>query len=224
VPANQYLNFRGSKASTSRGSAPFLPLYLDRYDADTIRFYLAAIMPETGDSEFSELDLIRRNNEELLSTWGNLANRVLTFAYRNFEQRVPDHGELTDADRSLVEQGDVMLEDVGRSIAACRFREGLQRALAYAQEANRYLNQQAPWQSIKADHAAAGRAVYSALAAIEALKVGLYPYVPFSSQRLHAMLGHTGRAEDGGWKAERPQPGAALREPAPLFRKLEAPE
>jgi methionyl-tRNA synthetase len=224
VPANQYLNFRGSKASTSRGSAPFLPLYLDTYDADTIRYYLAAIMPETSDSDFSEADLIRRNNEELLSTWGNLANRVLTFAYRNFDQRVPDPGALGDADKALIDAGDAMIEEVGRGIAACRFRDGLRAAMAYAQEANRYLNDNAPWQALKTDRDSAARSIYTAIAAIEALKVALYPYIPFSSARLHAMLGHAGTIADGGWQSRRPEAGAALNEPSPLFRKLETPE
>ncbi len=52
-------------------------------------------MPESSDSEFSEDDLVRRNNEELVSTWGNLVNRVLTMTYRNFDGQVPDPGELT---------------------------------------------------------------------------------------------------------------------------------
>jgi methionyl-tRNA synthetase len=149
---------------------------------------------------------------------------VLTFAYRNFEKRVPDPGELAPDDHRLLDLGDTMLEEVGRSIALCRFREGLQTAMAYAQEANRYLNQNEPWQAIKGDRPAAGRAIFTALGAIEALKVGLYPYVPFSAQRLHAMLGHAGAVQDRGWRSERPRAGSALNEPAPLFRKLETPE
>jgi len=100
VPANQYLNMGGGKASTSRGTAPFLPVYLERYDPDTLRFYLSAIMPETSDSEFSDEDLVRRNNDELVSTWGNLVNRVLTITYCNFGGKVPDPGTLRDADKA----------------------------------------------------------------------------------------------------------------------------
>jgi methionyl-tRNA synthetase len=221
VPANQYLNFGGAKASTSRGTAPFLPDYLERYDADTIRYYLAAVMPETSDSEFSEADLVRRNNEELVSTWGNLANRVLTMTYRNYGGRVPDPGELQENDRTLLRQGEEMLASVGESIAACRFREGLRTALGYAQEANRYLNQEEPWKTRESDPAAAGRALYTALGAIEALKLALYPYLPFSSQRLHAMLGHDDNIDAGGWSVSLPAPGAALRQPEPLFKKLD---
>ena len=223
VPANQYLNFGGWKASTSMGTAPFLPDFLGRYDADTLRFYLAAIMPESSDSEFSEDDLVRRNNEELVSTWGNLVNRVLTITYRNFDAKVPDPGELTDADTALLNQGQEALAAVGESIGACRFREALRGALAYAQEANRYLNQEEPWRTRTTDPSAAARALYTAIGAIEVLKVAFYPFVPFSSQKLHEMLGHHGDIDAQGWQAARPVPGTALHNPQPLFKKLDPP-
>ncbi|HEY7269675.1 MAG TPA: methionine--tRNA ligase, partial [Dehalococcoidia bacterium] len=193
VPANQYVNFGGAKASTSLGTAPFLPAYLGRYDADTIRYYLSAIMPETSDAEFSEDDLIRRNNEELVATWGNLVNRVLTQVSRHFDNSVPEPGRLRSADQELLAHGDDMLTAVGESIAACRFRQGLQAAFRYARDANAYLDTEAPWKAIsdgRRDDAA--RALYTVLGAIEALKVALYPYLPFSSGELHAMLGHEG--------------------------------
>jgi methionyl-tRNA synthetase len=221
VPANQYVNFHGSKASTSLGTAPFLPLYFERYDADTIRYYLAAIMPETSDSEFSDEELVRRNNEELVSTWGNLVNRVLTITYRTFEGRVPDSGVLREQDEALLAQGNEALDAIGAAINACKFREGLRAALAYAQEVNRYLNAEEPWNTRKTDPAAAARSLYTALAAIEVLKVAFYPYLPFSSEKLNQMLGHTERLDAGRWEAVRPQPGAALQEPVALFKKLD---
>jgi methionyl-tRNA synthetase len=224
VPANQYLNFGGAKASTSRGTAPMLPLYLEKYDPDAIRYYLSAIMPETSDAEFSEDDLIRRNNDELVSTWGNLVNRVLTMTYRNFGEKVPEPGTLQEADRTLLEQGQEALRAVGESIAACHFREGLRAALAYAQEANRYLNQEEPWKTRESDPPAAARALYTAIGAIEVLKVALYPYLPFTAQRLHAMLGHDGPVEATGWSAVVPVAGTPLQKPEPLFQKLDPPE
>ncbi|HLF72267.1 MAG TPA: methionine--tRNA ligase [Dehalococcoidia bacterium] len=221
VPANQYLNFGGGKASTSLGTAPFLPEYLGRFDPDTLRYYLSATMPESDDSEFSDDDLVRRNNEELVSTWGNLVNRVLTITYRNFDGRVPDPGELRQTDEDLLTAGETMLASVGASIGACKFREGLRGAFAYAQEVNRYLNQEEPW---KADLESAARSLYVAINAIDALKLALYPYLPFTSAKLHKLLGH-GRSEigDDGWVTERATPGRPLQPPEPLFKKLDAP-
>jgi methionyl-tRNA synthetase len=224
VPANQYVNFQGGKASTSLGTAPFLPDYLQRYDVDALRYYLSAIMPEASDSDFSEVDLIRRNNEELVSTWGNLVNRVLTITYRNFDGKIPEPGQLLDSDQTLLEAGKAALAAVGESINACRFREGLRNALNFAQEANRYLNQEEPWKTRETDKAAAGRALYTAIAAIEVLKLAFYPYLPFTSERLHQLLGHENTIEAQGWQGILPQPGTPLQQPEPLFKKLDVPE
>ncbi|MGD0765611.1 MAG: methionine--tRNA ligase [Dehalococcoidia bacterium] len=223
VPANQYLNFGGGKASTSRGTAPFLPDFLARYDPDALRYYLAAIMPESADSEFSEADLIRRNNDELVATWGNLAHRVLTFTYRRFDGRIPEPGELDADSRALLARAQVALDEVGGNIALCRFRAGLSAALALAQETNRYLDDKAPWKTIAADRQAAATALYTALAAINALKTALYPYLPFTCDRLHGYLGFDGDVAAGGWQTVLPPPGQALREPQALFKKLEPP-
>jgi methionyl-tRNA synthetase len=224
VPANQYLNMGGGKASTSRGTAPFLPVYLERYEPDTLRYYLSAIMPETSDSEFSDEDLVRRNNDELVGTWGNLVNRVLTITYRSFDGRVPEPGTLLESDRALLDGGAAMLESAGASLAACRFREALRTALAYAQDANRYLNQEEPWKTRESDPLAAARALYTAIGAIEALKLAFYPFLPFTSQRLHAMLGHDDDIGAKGWTQTLPIAGTRLQRPEPLFKKLELPE
>ena len=221
VPANQYLNFGGAKASTSRGTAPFLPTYLARYDPDPLRYYLAAVMPETADSEFSEADLIRRNNDELVATWGNLAHRVLTFTYRRFEGRVPQPAELDGQSRQLLERAEVVLEEVGSQIGLCRFRAGLAAALGLAQEVNRYLDDKAPWKTISEDQEGTATALYTALAVINTLKIALYPYLPFTCQRLHGYLGYDGDVAGGGWRAELPPPGQSLREPTALFLKLD---
>jgi methionyl-tRNA synthetase len=222
VPANQYLNFMGGKASTSLGTAPFLPAYLERYEPDSIRYYLAAIMPETADAEFSEEDLVRRNNEELVATWGNLANRVLTLTFRNFAGLVPESGDLTAGDHALLAKGDEMLAAVGESIAACHFKQGLQTALRFAQETNRYLDQEAPWKAVSEGRKEdAARALFTALCAIEVLNQALYPYLPFSAADLHLMLGHDGPIDEGGWRPRRPRAGAAMHQPKALFRKLE---
>jgi methionyl-tRNA synthetase len=224
VPANQYVNFKGGKASTSRGTAPFLPAFLERYEPDTIRYYLAATMPELQDSSFDEADLIRRNNDELVATWGNLAHRVLTFTVRNFDGRVPAAGDLRESDRELVDAGEAMLQQVGSEIGLCRFRAALQTALAYAQRLNQYLDEQAPWKAIKGDRDGAGRSLYVAIQGINALKTALYPYLPFSSQILHGYLGFQSDVQDDGWQAGEVPEGQELTAPQPLFRKLDAAE
>jgi methionyl-tRNA synthetase len=221
VPANQYQTIRGSKASTSARLAVWVPDFLSRYDPDALRYHLAATMPETSDSDFTWADFVRRNNDELVATWGNLVNRVLTFAYRNFDRSVPQPGELTDADRALLARAEQALSDTGEQISLCNFRAGLDAAMAGAREANRYVEENAPWKLIKEDRERCATVLFTAIAAISGLKVAFSPYLPFTSQTLHGYLGNEGPVQAAGWRLQMPTAGQPLAEAQPLFKKLE---
>jgi len=221
IPANQFITMSGSKASTSQNWAVWIPDYLTRYDPDPLRYTLAAQMPETGDSDFSWGEFLRRNNDELVATWGNLVNRVLTFTVKNFDGEVPEPGPLEAEDRQLLDAAHSALDAVAASIEAVHLRQGLQQAMALAQEANRYLDRTAPWQSIKEDRQAAGRSLYTALNVIAVLRTALAPYLPFSCAALNGYLGEERTIEEQGWQVQALQPGTALQKPKPLFKKLE---
>ena len=247
VPANQFLNLEHKKFSGSRGWAVWMDDMLDEYDPDPLRYYLTVVMPETRDSNWQWDGFVRRNNDELVATWGNLVNRALTFAYKRFDGKVPTPGPLTEADTrilGLVESG---FETVGELIAACKFRAALNEVMGLAREANRYLEEKGPWFQIKEDREAAGTTIYVALRVIDSLKVLFAPFLPFSSERLHQYLGYEGTLfgrqyvetfrEAGGrvhealcyddsqatgrWEPSDLPPGRPLRKPAPLFKKLE---
>ena len=221
VPANQYQTVRGSKASTSRRLAVWVSDYLSRYDSDALRYYLSVSMPETSDADFSWADFVRRNNDELVATWGNLVNRVLSFAYRNFDRAVPTPGELTAADSALLSRAEQAIADAGENIGLCRFRAGLESAMAVAREANRYVEENAPWKLIKEDRERCATVLYTAVGVINGLKTALYPYLPFTCQQLHAYLGSEGPVDAAGWRFVIPQAGQPLAEPKPLFKKLD---
>lgn len=222
VPANQFQTIRGSKASTSRRLAIFVPDFLSRYDADPLRFYLASTMPETSDSDFTWGDFLRRNNDELVATWGNLVNRVLTFAYRNFDRAVPQPDELTTEDRTLLARAERAIAETGEHIALCNFRAGLEAAMAGAREANRYIEDNAPWKLLGDDPRRCATVLYTAIGALSGLKVAFSPYLPFTCQTLHGYLGNEGPVQASGWQFRAPKPGQPLAEAEPLFKKLEA--
>lgn len=221
APANEFLNLEGRQFSTSRNWAVWLPDYLERFPPDPLRYHLAANLPDTGDADFTWADYVRRNNDELVATFGNLVHRTLTQVHRNFEGRVPDPGELGEADADLVGKAESALAAVASAIEGVRLREALHAAMGIAREANRYLDAQAPWRTVKSDKAAAGRALHTAMQALSALRVALYPFLPFSAQRLHELLGMSGRVEDGDWRLAAPEPGSPIPEPSPLFTKLD---
>jgi methionyl-tRNA synthetase len=221
VPANQYQTVSGTKASTSRRLAVWVLDCLSRHDPDPLRYYLAANMPETSDSDFSWPDFLRRNNDELVATWGNLVNRVLTFTHKNFERAVPRPGDLTADDSALLARAEAAIAETGESIGLCRFRAGLESAMSAAREANRYLEANAPWALLREDRQRCATVLYTAVGAISGIKTALYPYLPFTCQQLHATLGNEGPVEAAGWRFLRPEPGQPLAEPKPLFRKLD---
>jgi methionyl-tRNA synthetase len=245
VVASEFLTMESRQFSVSRGVGIYVNDFLSRYDADALRYYLTAAGPETHDTDFTWSEFVRRNNDELVATWGNLVNRTLTSAYRNFGG-VPEPGELTNADRALLESVEGGFAVVGEQIEAARFRAALADAMRLASQANQYLSEQAPWALLESDRERAATVLYVALRAIDSLKTQMTPFMPFSSQALHELLGHEGtiagrpefrtiEEEDGShevltgdyeawvgkWMPTVLPPGQKLPEPRPLFKKLD---
>ena len=221
VPGNEFLTIEGKKLSTSRNWAIWLHDYLERYEPDPLRYILAVNMPETGDSDFSWREFLRRNNNELVATYGNLAHRVLTFAYRNFDGAVPAPGELNESSQSLLHEAEVTLDAVDRLLYRCEFKGAIKVAMTLAQNANRYLDEQAPWKTIETGRESSARSVYTVLSVLTALKTVFYPFLPFSSEKLHYFLGFDGNVEEQGWKIQFLPPRQKIRQPQPLFVKLD---
>lgn len=246
VPANEFMNMEGQKISGSRNWGVWGRDFLTRYDPDPLRYYLTVNMPETRDTDWDWEDFLKRNNDELVATWGNLANRVLAFTYKNFDGVVPEPGELTSLDKELLEMIEGGFESVARELEAVHMRAALGEAMRLAGEVNRYLDQTAPWATIKQDRQAAARAVYTALRAIDSLKILLSPFLPFTSEKLHGYFGYTtplfgtqgvetisdslgehqalryyDENATGKWEPSQLEPGRALNRPQPLFKKLD---
>ena len=225
VPANQYVNFAaGQKQSKSKGTGTWVLDLLDQYAADVIRFYLTQIMPETSDSEFREDELIRANNDVLIATWGNLANRVISMIHRNFDGVVPEVRELSPESAALIREAEAAFDTVGREFNECHFRNGLQEALKLAQTANKYLDERAPWKAVKTDREHAAETLSTALNAINALKVLLHPVLPFSTSQLHENLAQPGTVLKQGWRYHPVAPGTKLNPPQPLYQKIDVSE
>lgn len=219
VPANEYMNFGGQKASKSAGTGTTVPQMLAAYDPDPIRWYLIANAPEGADTNYSEDDFIRRNNDELVGKWGNLVHRTLTFLQRSMGGTVPPH----TTDPAVAEAIVASQRRVEDLLEGVHLRDALREAMSLASWGNGWLNEQEPWKRIKEDRAAAEQSVGTLLDLINALKVLFAPFLPHTSARLHALLGFEDALEDRGWLIEPVPDGARLPEPTPLFRKLELP-
>ena len=222
VPANQYVNFSANqKQSKSKGTGTWMLNLLDTYAPDVVRFYLTTVLPETSDTEFREDDLVRANNDVLIATWGNLANRVISMIHRNFEGVVPETGELSPESKAILLEAENTFASAGAEFEACHFRGGLQEALRLAQTANKYLDERAPWKAVKEDKAHAAETLATALNVISALKQLLYPVLPFSTAQLHGDLGLGGDIVSTGWAGKPIPPGTKLPPARPLYAKIE---
>ncbi len=248
VPANEYLNMEGEKLSTSRNWAIWAPDLLERFDPDSIRYYLNAIAPESRDTDFTFGGFVRRNNDELVATWGNLVNRMLGFAYKRYDGKVPHPGPdgLDQADEQILAEVEAGFETVGKLFAAVKLKAAQEEIMRLAKAANVYLDGKAPWKAIKQDPEKAGASVYVTLRVIDNLKTMFAPILPHSCQQLHEYLGYTGQlfgrqyteefTEEerihtalcydnsqaiGRWKVSQLPSGQKLQKPFPLFKKFE---
>jgi methionyl-tRNA synthetase len=223
VPANEFMTMSGQKASSSRGNVIWTRDVLDHYSADTLRYYLSVTAPEGRDTDFTYDELIRRNNDELVATYGNAVHRTLTFLQSRFGGVVPQPAELRPADREMLAELEQGFITVGQYIATCHFKDGINAAMGVARAANRYLDEQAPWKQIKSDREGAGTTIYVMLQVLSGLRVLFCPYLPFSSQQLHEYLGFEGEISKARWESAVVEAGRLLPKPAPLFPKLEQP-
>lgn len=246
VPANEFMNMEGRKISGSANWGVWGLDFLSRYDPDPLRYYLTVNMPETSDSDWDWADFLARNNNELVATWGNLANRMLSFAFKHWNGVVPTPGELRPQDKEILAQVNQGFKTVGELLNAVKLRAALAETMRLASEVNKYLDTAAPWFEIKQDKEQAAKSVYTALRAVDSLKTLFAPFLPFTSEQLHQYLGYdaplfgeqtTEPASDalgehtvlrylpgqasGRWEPSQLPAGQALRKPAPLFRKLD---
>ena len=253
VPANQFMNLEGDKISGSRNWAIWGNDFLDRYDPDALRYYLTVNMPENHDSDWDWAEFVARNNGELVATWGNLVNRVLSFCYKHWEGFIPSFSvdnkpvdvPFRQADQDLLAEIEAGFESVGNLLDSVKLRAALQEAFRLATRVNQYLDQMAPWQAVKTDKDSTALTIFTALKAIDSLKVLFAPFLPFTSEKVHEFLGYpaslfgqafTKAVQDSlgvhevlmydgqpglQWKPSELIPGTKLNPPTPLFKKLE---
>jgi methionyl-tRNA synthetase len=245
VVASEYLTMEGRKFSSSRSVVIYVRDFLERYDVDALRYYLAVAGPETQDTDFTWSEFIRRNNDELLANWGNLVNRSVSFAARNIGA-IPEAGTLTDADNELIQRSRGAFKEVGDALSRSRFKAAINEVMRTLADANKYLSEQAPWKLRESDPERMRTILHVALQLVDDGKTLLTPFLPRSSQKVYEMLGGSGTwssmpridevTEEGGapypvitgdyrgaarWQSEPVKPGTALQPPTPLFTKLD---
>jgi methionyl-tRNA synthetase len=221
IPANEYLRLKGEQFSKSRGLAIWIPDVLEKFDVDAVRYYLSINMPENKDTNWMWDDLVAKNNDELVGTYGNFIHRVVTFAVKNFGE-IPKLGALDDLDKQALQKIEETYKEVGNSIENCSFKKGLRSAMNLAQFGNFYFDQKQPWNLVKSDKEKCGTVLHICLKMVQALAVFMSPYLPFSSDRIWNILGYKDSIHEGNWDDALSElnVGESLEKPKPLFKKL----
>src|SRR3954447_8818940 len=247
VISSEYLTMEGRKFSSSRRVVIYVRDFLERYDADALRYFIAVAGPESNDTDFTWAEFRRRNNDELVAGWGNLVNRSISMAAKNFGA-IPPAGPLTDADSALLAAARQGFATVGRLIGQHRQKAAIGEAMKVVAEANKYLSDQAPWKLKSAgEKPRMGSILHVALQVVSDANTILTPFLPHSAQRVHELLGGTGvhapmpsivevEDLDGGpsypvltgdyrggarWASVPLVAGTPLAAPRPVFRKLD---
>jgi methionyl-tRNA synthetase len=249
VVSSEFLTMEGKKFSSSRQVVIYVRDFLERYDADALRYFIAVAGPESNDTDFTWAEFLRRNNDELVAGWGNLVNRSISMAAKNFGAIPPiDPNGLTEADQALLASARAAFGTVGELIERHRQKQAIGEAMRVVAEANKYLSEQAPWKlKGEADKPRMGTILHVALQVVSDANTLLTPFLPHSAQKIHELLGGTGvhapmpsivevEDLDGGpsypvltgdygggarWESVPVEVGRALAPPTPVFRKLD---
>ncbi|MGH1561860.1 methionine--tRNA ligase [Mumia sp. DW29H23] len=190
VVSSEYLTMSGSKFSTSRGTVIYVGDFLREFGPDALRYFIAVAGPENQDADFTWEEFVRRTNFELANEWGNLVNRSVSMAHKNFGE-IPTPGPLTDADRALLDTAAAGFDTVGAHLARSRFKQGIGEAMRVVTAANRYLSDMEPWK-LKDDRERQATVLHTALQVVADANALLTPFLPHAAQRVFETLGGTG--------------------------------
>ena len=222
VPANEFLNLEGDKISTSRNWAVWLHEYLKEFPGkqDVLRYTLCSNAPETKDNDFTWKDFQLKNNSELVAILGNFVNRTLVLTHKFYGGKVPAQGNLSAQDEEIIRELATFPERIGRSIETYRFREALAEMMNLARLGNKYLTDTEPWKLIKTDSERTATVMNLSLQICANLAVLCAPFLPFTADKMHAMM----NLQALGWKdagrADLLMEGHTIEKPELLFEQI----
>jgi methionyl-tRNA synthetase len=232
VIVNQYVNMQApgqdvEKISKSRGTAIWIEDLLGSgIEADSVRYYLTAIAPETARSVYRPDDFRARHNGELADTLGNLVNRITSFTIKHCGTQVPeyDKAKVTERDEQLMGALRTAHQEATSLLEGFSFRAAQERVMEFARECNRYVDDKAPWTSRKTDMEATKVTLAYSLKAIHALGVMLAPFIPDACEKIVAAFGDSLSSVAWSDAVDAELVGRPLSQPPILFQKLEKPE
>ena len=195
VVSSEFLTMEGKKFSSSHGIVIYVRDFLERYQADALRYFICAAGPETADADFTWAEFVRRTNGELVAGWGNLVNRTASMIHKRFGQ-IPEPAELEDIDRALLDAVEAGFASAGDLIAQHRQKAALGEAMRLVGEANKYVADTQPFKLKGEDPATQARlatVLHTLAQAVTDLNLMLSPFLPHAANDVDRVLGGNGR-------------------------------
>ncbi|MDK6302296.1 methionine--tRNA ligase [Corynebacterium sp. UMB9976] len=193
VVSSEFLTMSGSKFSSSKGVVIYVRDFLKEFGPDALRYFIAVAGPENTDTDFTWDEFVRRINSELANEWGNLVNRTVSMAHKNFGE-IPTPGEYTAEDQELLDEAKKAFDIVGDALQLSKFKAGMTEAMRIAARANQYIAAQEPWKLAKDEtqRERLATVLYVALQVVADVNTLMTPYLPFSAQKVFETLGGEG--------------------------------
>lgn len=189
VPANEFLNIGGQKQSKSRGTGIQVKDIIAKFSSDSVRYALAASLPENRDTDFSWDDLQARNNNELAAILGNFINRTVVFVKNKFGNSVPEKLNSIPEAEALFRYVSDQTDLIGSDIESFKFKDALQEAMNVARSANKFFNDTEPWKLIKSDKEKCASVIHDCLRLCYSLAILFRPFLPEASDKILSVLG-----------------------------------
>lgn len=223
VFAHGWWTVEGEKMSKSLGNVVAPEDLLNTYGLDQTRYFLMREIPFGNDGDFSRKAMVHRINGELSNDYGNLAQRVLSMIQKYCNGVLPKPAEFHEADRKLLGAAQSLLATVRAELDSQAFHKALDAIWSVIGDANRYVDEQAPWSLRKTDAMRLGTVLFTLAEAIRIVAILTQPFMPDASGRILDQLAVSPFARDFSALSESPlSPGTELPAPAPVFpRHLE---
>lgn len=189
VPANEYLNIKGEKISTSRNLAVWVTDYLKYFPGEYMRYVLSVNAPETKDSNFTWQDFQNKINNELANVFGNLANRIFSFAFDNFQGKIKRPNDFNNESEEILKEVYSLTQAIKTSYENYRVRKATRLCMDIARLGNKYFDEQKPWKSVKKDKEKTQKTLYICLEILRILSIVFSPILPKKTAKLRRMMG-----------------------------------
>jgi len=188
VPANEYLNIRGEKISTSKNLAVWVSDFLKYFDGELLRYVLAAEAPETKDSNFTWKGFQKKVNNDLANVYGNLANRVFSFAENNFDGIINQPDDFSYESDKVLTEVKQLAQNIWKSYKKYRVRKATRLCIDMARIGNKYFDENKPWKTIKDNIHKSEHTIYVCLEILRTISIVFYPIIPKKNIEMRKMM------------------------------------